>query len=149
LAHLQSISPLISCGCLGFARGISTLPAITNLHGIKQSVPSFRFANNGCFAGDPHTSPTTDLETKHRIHSPKLSCSGSAECTTQTPVNKAVTPTGKSGDKSENQELVSGLFSKINSDPDFLQMIEAWPQLPGHIKAAIKALVQTHTKETE
>jgi hypothetical protein len=39
------------------------------------------------------------------------------------------------------------LFSKINSDPDFLQLIEAWPELPDHIKAAIKALVQAHEAE--
>lgn len=78
-----------------------------------------------------------------------LSCSDSAECATQTPANTAVTATRKSGDKSENPNLVSGLFSEINSDPDFLQLIEAWPELPDHIKAAIKALVQTHVKETE
>jgi hypothetical protein len=41
------------------------------------------------------------------------------------------------------------LFSEFNSDPDFLQLIEAWPELPGHIKAAIKALVQTHKAENK
>jgi len=63
--------------------------------------------------------------------------------------DKALTPTGKSGDKSENPNLVSGLFSKSEIEPDFLQLIEAWPSLPEHIKAAIKALIQTHKTKKE
>ncbi len=77
------------------------------------------------------------------------SCSDPDEHVAQTAANKALTATGESGDKSGIQELVSGLFSEINSDPDFLQLIEAWPELPAHIKAAIKALVQAGAKETE
>jgi len=35
------------------------------------------------------------------------------------------------------------------NDPDLAALVKVWPGLPGHIKAAIKALVQTHetTKE--
>ena len=33
--------------------------------------------------------------------------------------------------------------------PDLQQIINHWDSLPEHIKAAIKALVQTHTKETQ
>jgi len=65
----------------------------------------------------------------------------------QSTEDKALTPTGESGDKSENPNLVSGLFSKSEIEPDFLQLIEAWPSLPEHIKAAIKALIQTHKAE--
>jgi hypothetical protein len=68
--------------------------------------------------------------------------------------DKALTPTGKSGDKSENPNLVSGLFfgsgfhaSEVPTD--LAKVIAAWPQLPEHIKAAIKALVQTHKVEQQ
>ena len=33
--------------------------------------------------------------------------------------------------------------------PDLQQIISAWPNLPEHIKQAIKALVNTHNKETK
>jgi hypothetical protein len=32
---------------------------------------------------------------------------------------------------------------------DLADIVAIWPELPGHIKAAIKALVQTSAKETE
>ena len=32
---------------------------------------------------------------------------------------------------------------KPPQDSDFAALVKAWPNLPGHIKAAIKALVQT------
>jgi hypothetical protein len=32
-------------------------------------------------------------------------------------------------------------------DPDLALIIKHWPELPEHIKAAIKALVQTNIKE--
>jgi hypothetical protein len=31
--------------------------------------------------------------------------------------------------------------------PDLADIVVAWPQLPKHIKAAIKALIQTHSME--
>jgi len=39
------------------------------------------------------------------------------------------------------------LFSDSEIDPELTQIIKAWPDLPEHIKAAIKALVQTHKTE--
>ena len=36
-----------------------------------------------------------------------------------------------------------------NLPDDLAEIIAVWPQLPVHIKAAIKALVQTHNKETK
>ena len=62
----------------------------------------------------------------------------------QAPENKPVTTTDKPDTKPENQNLVSGLFSTLENDPDLRLVIESWPELPEHIKAAIKALVQTH-----
>lgn len=75
------------------------------------------------------------------------SCSDSAECVTQTPVNTAVTEASKLSDKSENQELVSGLFFEITSDPDLARLIEAWPTLPEQIRTTINVLVDKHPSE--
>jgi hypothetical protein len=33
--------------------------------------------------------------------------------------------------------------------PDFSKVMEVWPKLPEHIKAAIKVLVQIYAKESE
>ena len=32
---------------------------------------------------------------------------------------------------------------KSSPDPDLAKVVEAWPELPGHIKAAIKALIES------
>jgi hypothetical protein len=32
---------------------------------------------------------------------------------------------------------------------DLAEIVAVWPELPEHIKAAIKALIHTHAKETE
>jgi hypothetical protein len=43
--------------------------------------------------------------------------------------------------------LASCLALLSQKDPDLSMVIEHWPDLPGHIKAAIKALIQTNNTE--
>ena len=38
---------------------------------------------------------------------------------------------------------------QTTQDPDLALMVKRWPKLPEHIKAAIKALVQTNNTENE
>jgi len=33
--------------------------------------------------------------------------------------------------------------------PDLAQLVKAWPELPEQVKNTIKALIQTHFKETK
>ena len=40
-----------------------------------------------------------------------------------------------------------GKIDTQNLPPDLAEIVAIWPQLPEHIKAAIKALVQTHKRE--
>jgi hypothetical protein len=50
----------------------------------------------------------------------------------------------------QNQEAaVVKNCPKDKVGPDLQQIITAWPNLPKHIKAEIKALVNTHRKETK
>jgi hypothetical protein len=46
-----------------------------------------------------------------------------------------------------NNDLPAKNCPKDNICPNLKQVISAWPNLPQHIKTAIKALVQTHNKE--
>jgi len=39
-----------------------------------------------------------------------------------------------------------GKIDKKKLPADLAEIVTVWPELPGHIKAAIKALIQTHTK---
>ena len=90
----------------------------------------------------------------HRPCCPLPKSQSPAEHAIQGVDNTALTETGKSGDKSENQNLVSGLFfeSEIHTPElptDLGKVVAAWPQLPEHIKAAINALIQTHQAQQE
>ncbi len=53
--------------------------------------------------------------------------------------NKALT-------EDTNPVLATGLDKTLQKYPELARLIEAWPDLPEHTKAAIKALVQTHIK---
>lgn len=46
----------------------------------------------------------------------------------------------------DNADSDESLFSACYSDPDLAEIVVVWLGLPEHIKAAIKALVQTHIK---
>jgi len=48
-----------------------------------------------------------------------------------------LTPAFKKQPKIDTSEL----------SPDLVEIITLWPELPEHIKAAIKALIQSHNKE--
>ena len=51
------------------------------------------------------------------------------------------TPTTPKQEKVQNQVQI------LQKHPELEQIIKVWPELPEHIKAAIKALTQTHIKE--
>ncbi|MBW7991620.1 MAG: hypothetical protein FVQ84_16625 [Planctomycetes bacterium] len=56
---------------------------------------------------------------------------------TQHPENKPLTETDKTMSKSDNHNLISGLFSILENAPDLAQLVKTWPELPEHIKAGI------------
>jgi alpha-acetolactate decarboxylase len=62
----------------------------------------------------------------------------------QTPEN---TTLNASGNISGNSQRVQNTVHFTQKYPDLQQVIEAWPNLPEHIKAAIKALIQPNTME--
>jgi len=63
----------------------------------------------------------------------------------------------KNGKSLKNQELTENpendlacfLALLAEKDPDLAQVVSVWPELPGHIKTAIKALVQACKKPPE
>ena len=56
--------------------------------------------------------------------------------------DKALTETGKSGDKSENPNLVSGLFFDSHFDADLKLIIERWAKLSVELHQAIVKMVK-------
>lgn len=59
----------------------------------------------------------------------------------QSTEDKALTPTGKSGDKSENPNLVSGLFFDSHFDADLKLIIAAWPRISVELRKAVIRMV--------
>jgi hypothetical protein len=43
--------------------------------------------------------------------------------------------------------LARCLAQVVQKHPELARLIQSWPELPEHIRAAIKALVQTHKAE--
>ena len=58
----------------------------------------------------------------------------------QHPENKPVTENGKAGTKPEKQNLVSGLFSTLENDPDLRLIVKRWPELSVEMRQAIVKL---------
>jgi len=46
-----------------------------------------------------------------------------------------------------NPVLSTGLDKTLQEFPDLVELVRAWPDLPEHIKAAIKALIQARRAE--
>jgi len=55
----------------------------------------------------------------------------------QTADNKTLT-------ENQNPVLSTGLDKILQKYPELAQLVEVWPKLPEHIKAAIKTLVEAH-----
>jgi hypothetical protein len=60
----------------------------------------------------------------------------------QTLDNKALT-------ESQNPVLSTGLDKVLQKHPEFANVIQAWPYLPEHVKAAINALIASSPKEAK
>ena len=49
----------------------------------------------------------------------------------------------------KNTVLSTSLDILLQKSPELKQILSAWPNLPDHIKQAIKALIQTHITENK
>jgi hypothetical protein len=58
-------------------------------------------------------------------------------------------PTTKPVTKANCNDLAQNLAHVLQKHTDLAKMVAVWPDLPEHIKAAIKALVQTHGTEVK
>ena len=66
----------------------------------------------------------------------------------QPSINQEVTEKDKTATDQKLPKICnSGIKSIPENDTDLQQVISAWPNLPEHIKEAIKALVQTLNKQ--
>jgi hypothetical protein len=62
--------------------------------------------------------------------------------------SKIISPTNKELTKTENPVFDTSLDKILQKYPDLALVVERWPNLPDTIKAAIKALIQTHNEDT-
>ena len=86
----------------------------------------------------------TEVLHGQRMFNTLVACSNPTDSSSQLPKNKEVTNLKENGNTSEKPELVFGLFFESQNDPDLKLILQRWPELPEHIKLAIKALIQTH-----
>ena len=63
--------------------------------------------------------------------------------------DNGITSAQDSTSESSQKNLSLYLALLVQKHPDLALIAEAWPNLPEHIRAAIKALVQTHTGEDQ
>ncbi len=87
--------------------------------------------------------------TEHRTNKPKVGGSSPPRRVTQAPENTTVTETDTPSTEPEKQNLALSLFLESEINPDLRLLVQSWPELPEHIKAAIKALVQTNKTEVK
>ena len=60
----------------------------------------------------------------------------------QSPEAQGLTGASSSTGKSKNQELVSGMFSELENDPDFMLIAERWAELSEELRRAIIRMVK-------
>ena len=58
--------------------------------------------------------------------------------------NNSKAPANKQLTKNSNPVLSTSLDKTLQKYPEIERIITAWPELPEHIKAAIKALIQAY-----
>ena len=78
------------------------------------------------------------------------------QCNSDTNPNRRPLKGGSEEQNSDSSEhfqtllqhkLGANMVHENGSGPDLAKIMEAWPELPEHIKTAIKALIQTHKVE--
>ena len=57
--------------------------------------------------------------------------------TPQTPVDEEHTKDNSPSSKSKDQELVSGMFSELEKDPDFMLIAGSWQELSVELRQVI------------
>ena len=82
-------------------------------------------------------------------HYPPTNNVDSPPAISQKPSNKPLTDERSPSGKNKTQNLASGLFSRFENDTDLAYLVQAWPDLPDHIKQTILDLVRHYGAEDE
>lgn len=78
---------------------------------------------------------------QRRIDSAMLTGPANLGKSLQTSENKAVTEIAESGNYSQNENLVSGLFSALKNDPDLMKLVIRRSELSEDEKARILQII--------